>query len=137
LTVVDASVFVNAQAGDGRAGEAARGALRQLPMLQVPAVFPAEVTSAVRKMVVAGVLAEARARATLTALVDVAKTCHAFDPFVARVWELRHHLTVYDAWYVALAESLDATLLTADVQLAAAPGLHCPIEVVDPPGASA
>jgi predicted nucleic acid-binding protein len=132
LTVVDASVFVDANAVDGPAGDAARGALQQLPMLHVPAVFPAEVTSAVRRMVLAGVLAEVRARGTLTALVGVAKACHAFDPFIERVWELRHHLTVYDAWYVALAEALETTLLTADGQLAAAPGLRCEIQLVGP-----
>jgi predicted nucleic acid-binding protein len=130
VTVVDASVFVNAAAVDGPAGEAARRALQPLPMLQVPAVFPAEVASAVRKMVLAGVLGEARARATLTALVDVAKACHAFDPFIGRVWELRHHLSVYDAWYVALAEELDTALLTADGQLAAAPGVRCEVQVI-------
>jgi predicted nucleic acid-binding protein len=136
LTVVDASVFVNAEAVDGPAGEAARRTVEQLSLLQVPAVFPAEVTSAVRKMVLAGVLSEERARATLTALVDVAKACHAFDPFIGRVWELRHHLTVYDAWYVALAEALDTTLLTADGHLASAPGLRCEVQVVGPPGKS-
>ena len=137
MTVVDASVFVNAEAVDGPAGEAARRALQPLSMLQVPAVFPAEVASAVGKMVLAGVLGEARARATLTALVDVARTDHAFEPFIGRVWELRYHLTVYDAWYVALAEELETTLLTADGPLASAPGLRCAIQLIGPPAGSA
>ncbi|HEV7861277.1 MAG TPA: type II toxin-antitoxin system VapC family toxin [Acidimicrobiia bacterium] len=132
--MVDASVFVNAAAVDGPTGEAARRAVQSLSVLEVPAVFPAEVASAVRKMVLAGVLSEARARATLTALVDVAKACHDFEPFIGRVWELRHHLTVYDAWYVALAEALDAALLTADGHLASAPGLRCEVQVVGAAG---
>ena len=49
---------------------------------------------------------------------------------VARCWELRHNLSVYDASYVAVAEALGATLLTADMRLANAPGSRCPIEVV-------
>jgi predicted nucleic acid-binding protein len=109
------------------------GVMKPLSMLQVPAVFPAEVASAVRKMVLAGVLGEARARATLTALVDVARADHAFEPFIGRVWELRHHLTVYDAWYVALAEELETTLLTADAQLASTPGLRCAVGLIGPP----
>jgi len=45
------------------------------------------------------------------------------------VWELRHHVTAYDAAYVALAEELKAPLLTRDRRLAAAPGHHAVIEV--------
>ena len=47
-----------------------------------------------------------------------------------RVWELRHNLTAYDAVYVALAEALDAPLLTRDQRLAAAPGHHAVVELV-------
>jgi predicted nucleic acid-binding protein len=47
-----------------------------------------------------------------------------------RVWELRDNLTPYEAAYVALAEALGATLLTADGRLATAPGLRCAVEVL-------
>ena len=47
-----------------------------------------------------------------------------------RIWALRHNLSAYDACYVALAESLDCPLLTADARIAAAPGPECPILVV-------
>jgi predicted nucleic acid-binding protein len=47
-----------------------------------------------------------------------------------RVWELRHNLTAYDAVYVALAEALDAPLVTRDARLAAAPGHQARIEVM-------
>ncbi|WP_123788461.1 type II toxin-antitoxin system VapC family toxin [Phytoactinopolyspora halophila] len=46
-----------------------------------------------------------------------------------RCWELRDTLTVYDAAYVALAELLQATVLTADQRMAEAPGPRCGIEV--------
>ena len=52
---------------------------------------------------------------------------HPFAPFAARVWELRHNLTAYDAWYVAVAESLGCPLATLDGRLARAPGPICPI----------
>ena len=51
-------------------------------------------------------------------------------PLLARCWELRHNLTAYDAAYVALAEALDATLLTGDRRLARAAGPTCNIEVL-------
>ncbi len=47
-----------------------------------------------------------------------------------RCWELRDNLTIYDAAYVALAELLDAELLTSDRRLARSAGPRCHIEVV-------
>jgi predicted nucleic acid-binding protein len=47
-----------------------------------------------------------------------------------RMWELRDNLSAYDATYVALAELLDCSLLTADGRLARAPGIGCPVTVV-------
>jgi predicted nucleic acid-binding protein len=47
-----------------------------------------------------------------------------------RVWELRDNLSAYDASYVALAELLDCTLLTADRRLSRAPGIRCSITAV-------
>lgn len=49
-----------------------------------------------------------------------------------RIWELRDNLTAYDAAYVALAEALDAPLLTGDRHLARASGPRCPIELLSP-----
>jgi predicted nucleic acid-binding protein len=51
-------------------------------------------------------------------------------PLLGRVWELKWSLRTWDAFYVALAEALQATLITADVRLAKAPGPRCAIEVV-------
>jgi len=49
---------------------------------------------------------------------------------VPRIWELRHNVTPYDAAYVALAEALDGTLVTADGRLARAVGPRCAIELL-------
>ena len=54
---------------------------------------------------------------------------YPFEPFLDRVWELRHNLTAYDAWYVALAESLGTDLVTADARLVAAPGPRCAVRL--------
>jgi predicted nucleic acid-binding protein len=35
-----------------------------------------------------------------------------FEPFAGRIWELRHNVTSYEAWYVAIAEALDVPLAT-------------------------
>jgi predicted nucleic acid-binding protein len=47
-----------------------------------------------------------------------------------RVWELRENLSAYDATYVALAEELACTLLTADGRISRAPGIRCAVTVV-------
>lgn len=49
---------------------------------------------------------------------------------LGRIWELRHHLTVYDASYVALAEAVGAPLLTADRRLVGITGTHCDVELL-------
>ena len=54
---------------------------------------------------------------------------YAHEQFLARIWELRHGITAYDAAYVALAEALDAPLLTCDARLASAAGHHARIEL--------
>jgi predicted nucleic acid-binding protein len=49
-----------------------------------------------------------------------------------RAWELRANLSAYDALDVALAQQLDAPLLTADARIARAPGLLCFVDVLEP-----
>lgn len=49
----------------------------------------------------------------------------SFDPFADRVWELRHTVTSYDAWYVAVAEALGLSLATLDKRLSRLTGLTC------------
>jgi predicted nucleic acid-binding protein len=48
-----------------------------------------------------------------------------FEPFADRIWELRHNVTSYDAWYVALAEALKLPLATLDEPLAKSNGVRC------------
>jgi len=57
---------------------------------------------------------------TLAALTISLSDCQTLLP---RIWQLRHNLTSYDAAYVALAESLEAPLTTADTRLTAAAGI--------------
>ncbi|VAW09318.1 hypothetical protein MNBD_ACTINO02-3295, partial [hydrothermal vent metagenome] len=62
-------------------------------------------------------------------VADLPVRLFPYDPFARRIWELRKTVTSYDAWYVALAEELDATLVTLDVRLSRAAGPLCRIEV--------
>lgn len=64
-------------------------------------------------------------------LAEIRLWRYPFDPFMSRVWALRHTLTVYDSWYVAVAKELDTELVTADRRLAEAPGPRCPVKLVE------
>ncbi|MHB8449045.1 MAG: type II toxin-antitoxin system VapC family toxin [Mycobacteriales bacterium] len=130
MTVTDASVLVDALVGVGAHGELARAELRGRTVLQVPTIFPAEATSALRGLVLRGALSPIRAETALAQIRVTRTTQFPFEPFSERVWELRHDLTVYDAWYVALAEWLDTDLVTGDERLASAAGPRCRVRLL-------
>ena len=127
MRVLDASVITDALAVGGVAGGAARRLLAGETALHAPAVAPAEVTSALRGMVRRGDLTEPVALSALAALTSLRARLFPFPPFARRAWELRNTVTVYDAWYVALAEALDVPLVTADRRLRGATGPRCPV----------
>ena len=132
MPVLDASVVVDALVTVGPAGDLARAELSGLTELQVPAIFTAEVTSALRALVRSGALSPVRASTALSDALSLRTLTYSFEPFARRAWELRENLTVYDAWYVALAERLDTELVTADKRLAGAPGPRCPVRYLQP-----
>ena len=129
MIVVDASVVVTALADDGVDGDQARARLRG-ERLVAPHLIDLEVISAWRRMAAAGRIDERRASLAIGDLRALRLERVGHEPLVARCWELRSNLTVYDAVYVALAERLDASLLTADSRIPKAPGIRCSIEVL-------
>ena len=129
MIVVDASVIVTALADDGPAGQKARTRLRG-ERLVAPHVVDLEVLSAWRRLVASNDLEPGRAALALADLRALPIERMPHGPILERCWELRDNITVYDAAYVALAEVLDATLLTADAKLTNAPGAHCQFEIV-------
>ena len=129
MLVVDASVLVVALADDGPDGDRLRERLRA-EALAAPALVDLEVASVLRKQLAAGALDVRRAELALADLADLPLERASHLPLLARCWELRDNLTMYDASYVALAEVLDGTLLTADTRITRAPGPRCPIEVL-------
>ena len=98
--------------------------------LHAPALLDVEVVHALRRRVARKEISEARGETALTLLARLPLTRYMHDPLVRRVWALRHNLTAYDAAYVALAEGLDAILITRDSALSAASGHRARIELV-------
>lgn len=129
VLVVDASVLAVALADDGRDGDAARARLRG-ETLAAPELVDLEVLSVLRRQNRAGLLADRRAALALADLRQLPIQRAPHGALLARCWELRDNPTVYDAAYVALAEALEATLLTGDRRLARAVGPTCTIETL-------
>lgn len=91
--------------------------------LHVPHLADVEVVQALRRYVREGEINAAAGETALEDLRALDLQRHAHEPLLERVWELRQNLTAYDAVYVALAEVLNAVLLTCDRRLSQAPGL--------------
>jgi len=100
--------------------------------LHAPHLLTIEVLQVLRRRVSTGSTTADEALHALDALEDLDVTYHDHLLLARRAWELRDNLTAYDAAYVALAELLDATLLTADTRLAKAPGNRAFLDVVQP-----
>ena len=98
--------------------------------LHAPHLVDIEVAQTLRRYVRDGALAPVSASAALDDLHALDLERHAHEPLLDRIWSLRQNLTAYDAVYVALAEALDATLLTCDRKLARAPGIGRRVEIV-------
>jgi predicted nucleic acid-binding protein len=82
-----------------------------------------------RRDSLSGDLDLSRAAEALEDLRDLPIERYPHDLFLARIWEMRHNVTAYDAAYLALAEALDSELITTDARLAVASGHHARIKV--------
>ena len=92
--------------------------------LHVPALCDVEVSAALRRAMQLHRLSIRRAEEALADYLDLPLTRHAHTPLLPRMLELRENFSAYDATYVALAELLGASLLTADRALARAAVRH-------------
>lgn len=98
--------------------------------LHAPHLIDIEVAQVLRRYAATGQIAPGRCRDALSDLSDFPLHRYPHDVLLPRVWELRANLTAYDAVYVALAEALDARLLTRDRRLADAAGHRAWIDLV-------
>ena len=131
--VVDASLVVAALVDGGTAGRWAEGVL-QSDQLASPHLMPVEAANILRRSVLSGDVSADTASLAHTDLQALRLDLFPYAPVASRAWALRENLTLYDAWYVALAELLDSNLATLDERIARAPGPGCGF--VLPPTAS-
>jgi predicted nucleic acid-binding protein len=129
VIVVDASVLANVVGDDGADGDRARAALTGQDV-SVPDLVDVEVVSVLRRRWLAKAISARRFAAAIDDLAVLPADRYPVLPFMPRAYELRANVSAYDATYVALAEQLDCSLLTADARLACAPGPRCAITVI-------
>ena len=98
--------------------------------LHAPHLVDVEVVQALRRLVRTGEVSPGRADGAIADLADLDLHRHPHVDLLDRVWKLRDNITAYDAVYVALAEALDAPLVTCDGPLAASPGHAVRIEAI-------
>jgi predicted nucleic acid-binding protein len=122
--VIDSSLVAAALVDSGSVGTWA-DRLLATDDLAAPHLMPVEVANVLRRTSMAGEISADTAALAHADLLRLRVELFAYEPFATRVWELRENITTYDGWYVALAESLDATVATLDLRLAKAAGPRC------------
>ncbi|MDO9294716.1 type II toxin-antitoxin system VapC family toxin [Bradyrhizobium sp.] len=130
MIVVDASAMLETLLRRPAAAAVEKLLFEPFQILHAPHLLDVEVAQVVRRFAANGEIDAERGRAALADLADFPLRRYPHDLLLPRVWDLRNNLTAYDAMYVALAEALDAPLLTRDKRLATAPGHHARIELV-------
>ncbi len=129
MLVVDASVLVAALSNRPSA-PFVRRRLHEDDEQAAPEIIDVEVLGVIRGHFLRGHVDRSGAELSIDRLRDWAGERFTHRPFLSRAWELRHNVRGWDAFYVALAEALDATLLTTDARLGRAKGPRCEIEVL-------
>lgn len=131
MIVVDAGVIVAALVDAGDEGAWA-DALLEREALAAPHLMPVESANILRRAALAGDVSADTASLAHADLLALRVHLYPYEPLAERVWSLRENITAYDAWYVALAETLNVSLATLDGRLARAPGPRCTF--ICPPG---
>ncbi len=130
MIVLDASAVIEWLLQSPVGAQIERRIFSRSESLHAPHLVDVEVAQVLRRYVRDKAITAERGREALEDLGDLALNRYPHDFLIPRIWELRATLTAYDAAYVALAELLDAPLLTCDGKIASAPGHHANVEVV-------
>jgi predicted nucleic acid-binding protein len=123
VIVVDASVMVELLLRTP-VGLRAQGFVLDVEPPHAPHLLDVEVAQVLRRLASRRTLSATRGAEAIADLVAMPMVRHDHVPLLGRAWALRENVSAYDAVYVALAEALDARLLTCDARLAQQPGMR-------------
>lgn len=124
--VLDSSALVALLVDGGATGDWVAATI-DARELAAPHLALFEAANVLRRHEMSGVLDGTAAMLAHQDLVTLPVHLWPYSLFSDRVWQLRQNMTAYDAAYVALAESLDAPVVTLDRRLSRAAGTRCPI----------
>jgi predicted nucleic acid-binding protein len=130
VIVIDASAMVELLLQTDAADAIADRCFAPGLSLHAPHLLDVEVTQVLRRYARTGDLGEQRGEEAVRDLRRLPLERYSHELLLPRMWELRHKASAYDAAYLALAEALDAPLLTRDASLEAIPGHTAAVEVV-------
>ena len=131
MIVVDASALLEFLLQTSIGVRVEERIFRDADELHAPHLVDVEVVQGLRRLVRMGEVSSGRADEAIADLVDLDLHRHPHVDLLSRAWKLRDNVSAYDAMYVALAEALEATVVTCDRPLAKAPGRGTRIEVID------
>jgi len=126
--VVDASVLVNVVTRAEGSEEDAERIVGEAHDVHAPELVDLEVVHVLRRLMRTRSMSERRAQEAVDFLTDLPIERHPHLPLLTRVWQHRVACTAYDAAYLALAEGLGATLVTADAGLARTASAFVPVQ---------
>lgn len=125
MIVVDASAALSALLNTGPARQ-----MLSEHRVTAPHLIDSEIANALRRNVRTNRITAPIAAAALNTWQELGIRRAPATALLPRIWQLRDNLTAYDATYIALAEALNCSLITADTRLSTATGPHCPITLI-------
>ncbi|MGW4030572.1 type II toxin-antitoxin system VapC family toxin [Streptomyces sp. NPDC004838] len=126
VLVLDTSALVALLVGSDSLADEVR-AHAASHVLAAPHAIDLECASVLRGLARGKKIPDAEAERALNLLGRMALRRYEHMPLLPRIWQLRHNMWPYDASFVALAEHLQAELVTIDAKFAGAPGIRCKV----------
>ena len=131
MIVVDASALLEFLLQTSLGARVEVRLFRDRDELHVPHLVDVEVVQGLRRLVRAGEVSSGRADEAIADLTHLDLHRHAHLDLLSRAWKLRANISAYEAMYVALAEAIDAPMVTCDGPLRNASGHRARVEVID------
>jgi predicted nucleic acid-binding protein len=129
MIVIDNSVLVAALVDQGPVGKACAARMSG-ESLAAPTLIDVEAAHAIRGLLLGRKIESADAHRAISTLPRLPVSRVQHTDLLPRMWQLRGNYTAYDATYIALAEALDAPLITGDERLHRGGGARCPVELI-------
>jgi len=130
VIVIDSSALLAALLRTSAAEAARQHLFAPNQSLHAPHLLDVEIAHVIRRYTMSRELEEERGRGALVTLAAFPIRRYPHELLLPRVWQLRDNFSAYDGVYVALAEALDAALLTSDRRFASAAGRFVSVELI-------